>query len=96
MAPVWMAISKTLAVSPVKFSIEPARIKWPVDEMGKNSVKPSTMPMRAALINMLRPMVFEWVPLIHRLSHNCTLLYRLCPCIEECYAVDEMVLKFIK
>jgi hypothetical protein len=27
----------------------PAKIKWPVDEMGKNSVKPSTMPITAAL-----------------------------------------------
>ena len=47
-APVWIAISKTLAVSPVKSSSEPARIRWPVDEIGRNSVSPSTTPMMAA------------------------------------------------
>jgi hypothetical protein len=27
----------------------PAKIKWPVEEMGRNSVSPSTTPMTAAL-----------------------------------------------
>ena len=49
MAPVWMAMSNTLALVPVKPSRLPARIRWPVEEMGRNSVKPSTMPMIAAL-----------------------------------------------
>ena len=49
MAPVWMAMSKTLAFSPVKSSSEAARIRWPVDEIGRNSVSPSTTPMIAAL-----------------------------------------------
>jgi pimeloyl-ACP methyl ester carboxylesterase len=49
MAPLWIAISKTLAASPVKFSSEPARIRCPVDEIGRNSVSPSTTPMTAAL-----------------------------------------------
>jgi hypothetical protein len=29
----------------------PAKIKWPVEEMGKNSVSPSTTPITAALIS---------------------------------------------
>ena len=49
MAPVWMAMSNTLALASEKPSRLPARIKCPVDEMGRNSVKPSTMPMIAAL-----------------------------------------------
>src|SRR3954471_379353 len=32
-------------------SNELARIRWPVDETGRNSVRPSTMPMATALIN---------------------------------------------
>ena len=49
MAPVWMAISNTLALASSKPSSDPARIRWPVDEMGRNSVNPSTTPMMAAL-----------------------------------------------
>lgn len=49
MAPVWIAISNTLALPPTKPISEPARIRWPVEEIGKNSVSPSTMPMMAAL-----------------------------------------------
>jgi hypothetical protein len=56
-APVWMAISNTLTVSPVKSSKEPARIRWPVLEMGRNSVSPSTMPMIAALIHNEHPQI---------------------------------------
>jgi len=48
-APDWMAMSNTLAASPVNLSREPARIRWPVDEIGRNSVRPSTIPMTAAL-----------------------------------------------
>src|SRR5215207_9597996 len=48
-APVWIAMSKTLAFSSSKPSSAPARIRWPVDEIGRNSVRPSTMPMTAAL-----------------------------------------------
>ena len=48
-APLWIAMSNTLAASPVKFSSEPARMRCPVDEIGRNSVRPSTMPMTAAL-----------------------------------------------
>jgi hypothetical protein len=48
-APVWIAMSNTLAFSSSKPSSAPARIRWPVDEIGRNSVNPSTMPMIAAL-----------------------------------------------
>ena len=43
-APSWMNISKTFALSPVKESRLPASMRWPVDETGKNSVTPSTIP----------------------------------------------------
>jgi hypothetical protein len=33
--PVWIAMSKTLALSSSKSSSEPARIRWPVDEIGE-------------------------------------------------------------
>jgi len=46
-----MAISKVLPLSPSKFNNEAATIKCPVEEIGKNSVKPSTTPNTAALIN---------------------------------------------
>ncbi|OQC06353.1 MAG: hypothetical protein BWX79_02107 [Alphaproteobacteria bacterium ADurb.Bin100] len=49
MAPVWIAMSKTLAFSSSKPNSAPARIRWPVDEIGRNSVKPSTTPITAAL-----------------------------------------------
>ena len=50
-APVWIAMSNTLAFSPSKPSSEPARIRWPVLETGRNSVSPSTTPITAALIH---------------------------------------------
>ena len=49
MAPVWMAMSNTLALASSNPSSDPARIRCPVEEMGKNSVNPSTTPMMAAL-----------------------------------------------
>jgi hypothetical protein len=42
---------KHLGLGIVKPSRLPARIRWPVLEMGKNSVSPSTTPMMAALIS---------------------------------------------
>ena len=47
--PVWMAMSNTWALASSKPSNDPARIKWPVEEIGRNSVSPSTTPMMAAL-----------------------------------------------
>ncbi len=49
MAPDWMTISNSLPRSSLKSSRSPARIRWPVDEMGRNSVSPSTMPRMRAL-----------------------------------------------
>lgn len=65
MAPVWIAMSNTLAFSLVKSSSDPARIRCPVDEIGRNSVNPSTIPMIAALtsnnISMCVPVwFFDW------------------------------------
>jgi hypothetical protein len=48
-APVWMAMSNTLALASSRPSSAPARIRCPVDDIGRNSVSPSTMPMIAAL-----------------------------------------------
>jgi hypothetical protein len=53
-APVWIAISNTLLLASVKPSSEPARIRCPVLEIGRNSVRPSTMPIRAALTSSIR------------------------------------------
>src|SRR5665213_699000 len=47
-------MSKTLLLSSVKPSSEPARIRWPVLETGRNSVRPSTIPMIAALASSSR------------------------------------------
>jgi hypothetical protein len=44
MAPNWIEISALAATSPVNPNAWPAKIKWPVDETGRNSVSPSTMP----------------------------------------------------
>src|SRR5688572_9941185 len=44
-------MSNNLALSSVQPSKLPARIKWPVLEIGKNSVRPSTIPRIAALSN---------------------------------------------
>ena len=54
MAPVWMAMSKTLALSSSNPSSAPARMRWPVLEIGRNSVRPSTMPITAALASNTR------------------------------------------
>ena len=48
MAPAWMTISNSFARSPVKFSSDPATIRWPVEDTGRNSVRPSTRPRMAA------------------------------------------------
>src|SRR2546428_6821321 len=48
MAPSWMMISKAAARGPTKPSAWPARIRWPVDETGRNSVAPSTSPRMIA------------------------------------------------
>jgi hypothetical protein len=40
---------KQLAALVVELEQFPARIRWPVEEMGRNSVSPSTMPRMAAL-----------------------------------------------
>ncbi len=42
--PSCIAISKVFANSPLKFNILPEIIKCPVEEIGKNSVMPCTMP----------------------------------------------------
>ena len=47
-APAWITISKSFAFSPVYPRSEPATIRCPVDETGRNSVRPSTMPRIAA------------------------------------------------
>src|SRR6476469_1760775 len=44
-----MKMSKVFAVSPVSPSQWPARMRWPVDDTGMNSVTPSTRPRSAAL-----------------------------------------------
>src|SRR5512147_2016807 len=49
MAPSWMKMSNVLAASPVSPSQWLARIRWPVDETGMNSVTPSSSPSSAAL-----------------------------------------------
>ncbi len=48
MAPSWMITSKLSAFGPVNPRRWPARIRWPVEETGRNSVSPSTMPRMAA------------------------------------------------
>jgi len=53
MAPLWIAMSKTLDLASVMPSRLPVRMRWPVDEIGRNSVSPSTMPMMAALISRM-------------------------------------------
>jgi hypothetical protein len=49
-APAWMTILNTTDLAPVKSIRLPIRIRWPVDEIGRNSVKPSTRPMMIALM----------------------------------------------
>src|SRR5690242_7020517 len=45
MAPSWITISNTLPGGPWKFSTSSARMMWPVEDTGKNSVRPSTTPI---------------------------------------------------
>jgi hypothetical protein len=44
MAPSWIEISALAARAPSNPKTCPTRIKWPVDETGRNSVSPSTIP----------------------------------------------------
>ena len=53
MAPNWIKISNTLARGPVKPNISPTRIICPVEDTGKYSVKPSTIPKIMAIIESL-------------------------------------------
>ena len=48
-APNWIIISKALPRSSLKFNRSPTKIKCPVLEIGKNSVRPSTTPKMRAL-----------------------------------------------
>src|SRR4249919_1633333 len=48
-APVWIARLNVLAFSPLKSRRSAARIRWPVLETGRNSVRPSTTPSTRAL-----------------------------------------------
>ena len=48
-APSWMTTLNTFQVSASKPSSSVARIRWPVEETGMNSVRPSTMPRRMAV-----------------------------------------------
>ena len=52
MAPIWMKISKVAARAPVNPRRLPATIRWPVDETGRNSVRPSTIPRATATQRM--------------------------------------------
>src|SRR5436305_446505 len=45
MAPSWITISNTLPGGPWKLSTSSARMMWPVEDTGKNSVRPSTTPI---------------------------------------------------
>src|SRR6187401_1393750 len=50
MAPSWMEISVLEATSPVNPNAWPAKIRWPVEDTGRNSVSPSTMPRITARV----------------------------------------------
>src|SRR4051812_30876582 len=54
MAPVWMTILKTLQRSSFAPSKSPARMRWPVEEIGRNSVRPSTMPRTNASMRLAK------------------------------------------
>src|SRR5574341_1816826 len=47
-APSWMDMSTLVATSPLKPSQWPTRMRWPVEETGRNSVRPSTSPSSIA------------------------------------------------
>ena len=49
-APSWIAILKATELLSVKPMTSLAKIKWPVDETGKNSVSPSIKPRSKAII----------------------------------------------
>src|SRR4051812_17260346 len=54
MAPVWMTILKTFQRSSFAPSKSPARIRCPVEEIGRNSVRPSTMPRTNASMRLAK------------------------------------------
>jgi hypothetical protein len=56
MAPDWMTISNSLPRSSLKLSRSPARIRCPVLEIGRNSVKPSTTPRISAFRSRMMSM----------------------------------------
>src|SRR3546814_5471144 len=47
-------LSNVLDTAPLKPSNSPARIRWPVDDTGRNSVSPSTMPSRTTTRRSLK------------------------------------------
>ena len=49
-APSWIAILKATELLSVKPTSSPAKIRWPVDDTGKNSVSPSIKPRSNAII----------------------------------------------
>src|SRR5689334_894897 len=49
MAPSWMTMSKDFDPSPSEPRKWPTRMRWPVDEIGRYSVSPSTKPSNAAM-----------------------------------------------
>src|SRR5258708_17392604 len=54
MAPSWMTISKTLPGGPSKLRTVSARMMWPVEDTGRNSVMPSTMPISTVFHSSVR------------------------------------------
>ena len=55
-APSWITISKTLPGGPWKCSNSPARMRWPVEETGRNSVMPSMRPSTTVFQSNVRSM----------------------------------------
>ena len=51
MAPSWTTILNVVSAGPLKPSNSPARIMWPVEETGRNSVIPSMIPRMMTLIS---------------------------------------------
>src|SRR5258708_11248677 len=54
MAPSWITISKTLPGGPSKWRTSSARMMWPVEETGRNSVIPSTRPISTVFNSSIR------------------------------------------
>jgi hypothetical protein len=50
MAPSWITMSKTLPFSSFTPRRSETMIRWPVEEIGRNSVRPSTTPSRSAFV----------------------------------------------